>query len=151
MRFTLLFLIFYVSTQNLTLSQSSSVGFLFDETTFYYSTDNINFSTEFSPWGFYTTYRLYLINGDPLIVNNAYLNRVGLNYGFLNNAINIGGGVKMVYETIPEFYPDVTLKVYPYKFITEDPRSVDVGLILNVSNTFDLGVCLTLPFVLNRY
>jgi len=151
MRFTLLFLIFYVSTQNLTLSQSSSVGFLFDETTIYYSTDNINFSTEFSPWGFYTTYRLSLISNDPLIFGNTYLNRIGLNYGFLNNAINVGGGIKAYYGSNPVFYPDVMIKTYPYKFFTEDPRSVDVGIILNISNTLDFGVCLTLPFVLNRY
>jgi len=151
MRNIIIFILICVSTQINSYSQSSSVGFLFDETTFYFSTDKLNFTTNVSPWGFYTTYRMILIEGDPFIVNNAYLNRFGLNYMSKSEVVSLGCGVKMTYSDLPTFYPDFMFKVHPSRLITKDTRNVDVGLILNISNTLDFGVCLSLPFVLNRY
>ena len=151
MRNILLFILIHVSTHFCIYSQSSGVGFLFDETSFYFSTDNLNFTTDVSPWGFYTTYRVVLIPGDPFIVNSAYLNRLGISYMSKSEVISLGCGAKMTYDTEPKFYPDFMFKFHPSRILTEKTRNVDVGLLFNVSNTLDFGVCLSLPFVLNRY
>jgi len=43
------------------------------------------------------------------------------------------------------------VRLHPIKFITKNPRSIDIAIILNVSNTIDFGAGISIPFMLNRY
>ena len=83
----------------------------------------------------------------------TYPNRLGINYGFLRNGINLGVGGKMIlYTSKPaDFYPDIMIRLHPLKLITQNSRSIDIALILNVSNTIEFGAGLSIPFLLNRY
>jgi len=142
-------------------SQSSTVGVLFGSGDLFLSTDNINTSVinsrnPYAPWGIYTTGQLNIINtGGVPIMNQTgtYPNRLGINYGFLRNGINVGVGGKMVlYTSEPaDFYPDVMIRLNPIKLITQNSRSIDISLILNISNTVEFGAGLSIPFLLNRY
>ena len=40
---------------------------------------------------------------------------------------------------------------FKIKLITQNSRSIDIALILNVSNTIEFGAGLSIPFLLNRY
>jgi len=160
MRFTTIIITFFLSISIVYL-QSSSVGLLFGSGDLFLSTDNINTSVinsrnPYAPWGIYTTGQLNIINtgGVPIInQTGAYPNRLGINYGFLRNGINVGVGGKMVlYTSEPaDFYPDVMIRLHPIKLITQNSRSIDIALILNVSNTIEFGAGLSIPFLLNRY
>lgn len=148
-------------TVNSVFSQSSTVGVLMSSGDLFLSTDNINTSVinsrnPYAPWGIYTTGQLNILNtgGVPIIYQNrVYPNRLGINYGFLRNGVNLGVGGKMVlYVSEPaDFYPDVMIRLHPIKLITQNPRSIDIALILNISNTIEFGVGLSIPFLLNRY
>jgi hypothetical protein len=43
------------------------------------------------------------------------------------------------------------IKLHPIKMLTQNPRSIDVSLMLNISNTLDFGAGISIPFLLNRY
>jgi hypothetical protein len=141
-------------------SQSSTIGVLYSGDLFL-STDNINTSVingnnPYSPWGFYTTLQLEILQIGWIPVytnNNNYPNRLGINYGFFRNGINLGVGGKMVlYDFKPaKFYPDVMVRLHPIKLITQNARSLDVSFIMNISNTVEFGAGLSIPFLLNRY
>lgn len=159
MRLSTLIFTLFISV-NSVFSQSSTVGVLSNGDLFL-STDNINTMVlnaryPYSPWGIYTTAQLDIINtgGMPVInTNNRYPNRLGINYGFFRNGINLGFGGRMVlndYEPA-QFYPDVMIRVHPIKLFTQNARSLDVGFIINISNTTEFGAGLSIPFILNRY
>jgi len=82
-----------------------------------------------------------------------YPNRLGINYGFFRNGLNVGVGGKMVLHDFEpaEFYPDVMVRFHPIKFFTQNPRSIDIAVILNLSNTVEFGAGISVPFLLNRY
>lgn len=148
-------------TVNTVFAQSSTVGVLFGSGDLFLSTDNINTSVinsrnPYAPWGIYTTGQLNIINtgGVPIISETgAYPNRLGINYGFLRNGINLGIGGKMVlYNTEPaDFYPDIMIRLHPIKLLSQNPRAIDIAIIFNVSNTVEFGAGLSIPFILNRY
>lgn len=160
MRLSTLIFTLFISI-NCVFSQSSTVGFLFGGNDVYLSTDNINTTVindrnPYSPWGIYTTANLEFINlgGIPTVSSNRnYPNRLGVNYGFFRNGLNVGVGGKMIIHDFKpaQFYPDVMVKFHPVKFITKNCRSIDIAIILNVSNTIDFGAGISIPFLLNRY
>ena len=159
MRLSTLIITLFI-TVNSVLAQSSTVGVLFSGDLFL-STDNVNTTVinernPYSPWGIYTTAQLDVINtgGLPAISGGRnYPNRLGINYGFLRNGINLGVGGKMILDDIEpaEFYPDIMVRLHPIKLITKNARSLDIALILNISNTIEFGAGLSIPFILNRY
>jgi len=160
MRVSTLIITLFISI-NSVFSQSSTVGVLFSSGDLFLSTDNINTSVinsrnPYAPWGIYTTGQLNIINtgGVPIInQTGAYPNRLGINYGFLRNGINLGVGGKMVlYNTEPaDFYPDLMIRLHPIKLLSQNPRAIDIAIIFNVSNTVEFGAGLSIPFLLNRY
>jgi len=160
MRVSTLIITLFISI-NSVFSQSSTVGVLFGSGDLFLSTDNINTSVinsrnPYAPWGIYTTGQLNIINtgGVPIInQTGAYPNRLGINYGFLRNGINLGVGGKMVlYNTEPaDFYPDLMIRLHPIKLLSQNPRAIDIAIIFNVSNTVEFGAGLSIPFLLNRY
>lgn len=159
MRLSTLIITLFISI-NSVFAQSSTVGVLFSGDLFL-STDNINTMVindrnPYSPWGIYTTAQLNIINtgGMPMVTSNGnYPNRLGINYGFLRNGINLGVGGKMVLDDFEpaQFYPDVMIRLHPIKLITQNARSLDIAIILNISNTIEFGAGLSIPFILNRY
>jgi len=160
MRVSTLIITLFISI-NSVFSQSSTVGVLFSSGDLFLSTDNINTSVinsrnPYAPWGIYTTGQLNIINtgGVPIInQTGAYPNRLGINYGFLRNGLNLGVGGKMVlYNTEPaDFYPDFMIRLHPIKLLSQNPRAIDIAIIFNVSNTVEFGAGLSIPFLLNRY
>lgn len=160
MRVSTIIITFLISI-NSVFSQSSTVGVLLNSGDLYLSTDNINTSVinqrnPYAPWGLYTTAQLNIINtgGVPTFSNAGnYPNRLGINYGFLRNGLNIGVGGKMVLHDFDpaEFYPDIMIKLHPIKLMTQNPRAIDVAVILNISNTVEFGAGISIPFLLNRY
>ena len=77
---------------------------------------------------------MILLEGDPFIVTTLSQSiRIKLHYK--SEVVSLG--VKMTYSDLPTFYPDFMFKVHPSRLITKDTRNVDVGLILNISNTLD--------------
>lgn len=160
MKKLLVVILICIASVNNLYSQSSTIGVLLSNDLFL-ATDNINTSVinddnPYSPWGFYTTVRMQFINtgGIPLISSNRnYPNRLGINYGLLRNGINIGVGGKMIINDFEpaKFYPDITIRLHPIKLASQNARSLDVSLILNISNTIEYGAGLSIPFFLNRY
>ena len=160
MRLSTLIFTLFISI-NSVFSQSSTVGVLFGNGDLYLSTDNINTTVinernPYAPWGIYTTAQLNIINtvGMPMMSSGReYPNRLGVNYGFFRNGLNVGVGGKMILHDFKpaQFYPDVMVKFHPIKFITKNPRSIDIAIIFNVSNTIDFGAGISIPFLLNRY
>ena len=160
MRVSTLIITLFISI-NSVFSQSSTVGVLFSSGDLFLSTDNINTSVinsrnPYAPWGIYATGQLNIINtgGVPIInQTGAYPNRLGINYGFLRNGLNLGVGGKMVlYNTEPaDFYPDFMIRLHPIKLLSQNPRAIDIAIIFNVSNTVEFGAGLSIPFLLNRY
>lgn len=155
---TLIFVI--LLSFNYAFSQSSTVGVLFNGDLFL-ATDNINTTVindknPYTPWGLYTTAQLEVMywGGHPQLSNTRnYPNRLGINYGFFRNGINLGVGGKMVlndYQDV-QFYPDVMIRLHPLKLITQNQRITDISLIVNISNTIEFGAGLSIPFFLNRY
>jgi len=160
MRLSTIIITFLISINSL-FSQSSTVGVLIGGGDLFLSTDNINTTVindrnPYSPWGIYTTAHLNISNvgGLPMMSSRGqYPNRLGINYGFFRNGLNVGVGGKMVLDDFKpaKFYPDVMVKFHPIKLITQNCRSIDIALILNVSNTIDVGAGISIPFLLNRY
>ena len=160
MRLSTLIFTLFISI-NSVFSQSSTVGVLLGNGDLYLSTDNINTTVinernPYAPWGIYTTAQLNIINtgGMPMMSSGReYPNRLGVNYGFFRNGLNVGVGGKMILHDFKpaQFYPDVMVKFHPIKFITKNPRSIDIAIIFNVSNTIDFGTGISIPFLLNRY
>lgn len=145
---------------NSVFGQSSTIGVLFNGDLFL-ATDNVNTTVindrnPYSPWGIYTTAQLNIVNTGGLPTMSSagnYPNRLGINYGFLRNGINLGVGGKMIIHDFEpaEFYPDVMVRLHPIKLLTQNPRSIDIALILNISNTVEFGAGISIPFLLNRY
>ena len=160
MRLSTLIITFLISI-NCVFSQSSTVGVLLSSGDLFLATDNINTTVinernPYAPWGIYTTAQMNIINtgGMPMMSSGGnYPNRLGINYGFFRNGLNIGVGGKMVLHDFEpaEFYPDVMVRFHPIKFFTQNPRSIDIAVILNLSNTVEFGAGISVPFLLNRY
>ena len=160
MRLSTLIITFFISI-NCVFSQSSTVGVLLSSGDLFLATDNINTTVinernPYAPWGIYTTAQMNIINtgGMPMMSSGGnYPNRLGINYGFFRNGLNVGGGGKMVLHDFEpaEFYPDVMVRFHPIKFFNQNPRSIDIAVILNLSNTVEFGAGISVPFLLNRY
>lgn len=160
MRLSTLIITFFISI-NCVFSQSSTIGVLLSSGDLFLATDNINTTVinernPYAPWGIYTTAQMNIINtgGMPMMSSGGnYPNRLGINYGFFRNGLNIGVGGKMVLHDFEpaEFYPDVMVRFHPIKFFTQNPRSIDIAVILNLSNTVEFGAGISVPFLLNRY
>ena len=103
MRLSILIFILSLSITN-GYSQSSTIGMLINFGDLYLSTDNINTSVinsknPYSPLGIYTTAHLNITNngGIPIVSSSGvYPNRLGINYGFFRNGLNVGVGGKMI-------------------------------------------------------
>jgi len=148
MRRTILLLLLFVGIKG--YSQSSTVGFLPATQEIVLCTDNINTTTFYSPFGLYTIYN------PSNMMTNSYLDyfprTLGANVALYKNGLNIGVGMTMEFLPFDEYkiYPDVLVRVHPIKYLTKNPRSADLSLMLNISKKTQFGFGVSIPFTLNR-
>ncbi len=148
MRRTILLLLLFVGIKG--YSQSSTVGFLPATQEIVLCTDNINTTTFYSPFGLYTIYN------PSNMMTNSYLDyfprTLGANVALYKNGLNVGVGMTMEFLPFDEYkiYPDVLVRVHPIKYLTKNPRSADLSLMLNISKKTQFGFGVSIPFTLNR-
>lgn len=148
MRRTILLLLLFVGIKG--YSQSSTIGFLPATQEIVLCTDNINTTTFYSPYGLYTIYN------PSNMITNSYLDyfprTLGANVALYKNGLNVGVGMTMEFLPFDEYkiYPDVLIRVHPIKFLTKNPRSADLSLMLNISKKTQFGFGVSIPFTLNR-
>ena len=148
MRRTILLLLLFVGIKG--YSQSSTIGFLPATQEIVLCTDNINTTTFYSPFGLYTIYN------PSNMMTNSYLDyfprTLGANVALYKNGLNVGVGMTMEFLPFDEYkiYPDVLVRVHPIKYLTKNPRSADLSLMLNISKKTQFGFGVSIPFTLNR-
>jgi|SRR5210317_102167 len=148
MRRTILLILLFVGIKG--YSQSSTVGFLPATQEIVLCTDNINTTTFYSPFGLYTIYN------PSNMMTNSYLDyfprTLGANVALYKNGLNVGVGMTMEFLPFDEYkiYPDVLVRVHPIKYLTKNPRSADLSLMLNISKKTQFGFGVSIPFTLNR-
>ena len=143
---TLLFLVSFIGLKG----QSSTIGIIPETQSLVLCTDNINLTTEYSPFGLYTIFDAdKLINGSDY--RYGFPSTIGVNVALFQNGLNVGGGTTI--EWLPgdeyELYPNLMLRFHPLKMLTQNNRMVDLSLMLNVSKQTNFGIGLSMPFRLN--
>jgi hypothetical protein len=149
MKQTITILIFFFSFFK-TYGQSSTVGIIPETMSIVLCTDNLNLTTEYSPFGLYSIWE-----ADKLISSSDYRygfpSTLGVNVAFFQNSFNVGGGatIEWLLNDEYEIYPNVMLRFHPLKMLTQKNRTPDVSLMLNISKQTNFGIGLSIPFRLN--
>ena len=149
MRQTIITLTF-ILTSLVGYSQSSTVGFIPATQDVVLCTDNINLTTEYSPFGMYTIYDLDRVTNSTEY-SNYFPRTFGVNVALFNNGINFGGGVSVDFLPFDEYevYPDFLVRVHPLKMLTQENRMIDISLMINFSKTNEFGIGISIPTRLN--
>ena len=148
MRRTILLLLLFVGIKG--YSQSSTVGFIPETQSIVLCTDNINLTTEYSPFGRYTIWE-----PEQLLSASDYRygipQTLGLNVALFQNSVNVGGGGTIVWlpNDEVEIKPNVLLRFHPLKMLTQNNRMTDVSLMLNISDEVNFGIGLSFRYRLN--
>ena len=131
-------------------SQSSVVGFIPATKEIVLFTDNINLTTEYSPLGLYTIYD-WQNALDQSDYRYYFPRALGVNIAIAKNGLNVGGGVSVKWLSNDEYeiYPDFLIRLHPIKLLTQNARSLDISLMLNISKTPQFGIGISLPYRLN--
>ena len=152
MRKGLTFVVFLLTWWNV-YSQSSTIGFIPSTKTIVLCTDNLNLTTEYTPFGLYTMWR-----GSESLPQSDYRYRIpntwGVNAGIYQNGINIGLGGTILWKDNGDDYrvvPNVLIRFHPLKTITQDNRQNDISLMLNISQGIHFGIGLSLSRLLNAF
>lgn len=148
MRRTILLLLLFMSIKG--YSQSSTVGFIPETQSIVLCTDNINLTTEYSPFGLYTIWE-----PEQLLSASDYRygipQTLGVNVALFQNSVNVGGGGTIVWlpNDEVEIKPNVLLRFHPLKMLTQNNRMTDVSLMLNISDEVNFGIGLSFRYRLN--
>jgi len=148
MRRTILLLLLFVGIKG--YSQSSTVGFIPETQSIVLCTDNINLTTEYSPFGLYTIWE-----PEQLLSASDYRygipQTLGVNVALFQNSVNVGGGGTIVWlpNDEVEIKPNVLLRFHPLKMLTQNNRMTDVSLMLNISDEVNFGIGLSFRYRLN--
>ena len=148
MRRTILLLLLFVGIKG--YSQSSTVGFIPETQSIVLCTDNINLTTEYSPFGLYTIWE-----PEQLLSASDYRygipQTLGLNVALFQNSVNVGGGGTIVWlpNDEVEIKTNVLLRFHPLKMLTQNNRMTDVSLMLNISDEVNFGIGLSFRYRLN--
>ena len=148
MRRTILLLLLFVGIKG--YSQSSTVGFIPETESIVLCTDNINLTTEYSPFGLYTIWE-----PEQLLSASDYRygipQTLGVNVALFQNSVNVGGGGTIVWlpNDEVEIKPNVLLRFHPLKMLTQNNRMTDVSLMLNISDEVNFGIGLSFRYRLN--
>ena len=131
-------------------SQSSVVGIIPATKEIVLCTDNINLTTEYSPLGLYTIYD-WQSALDQSDYRYYFPRALGVNIAITKNGVNVGGGVSVKWLPNDEYeiYPDFLIRLHPIKLLTQNARSLDISLMLNISKTPQFGIGISLPYRLN--
>ena len=148
MKQTILLLLLLVGIKG--YSQSSTVGFIPATETVVLCTDNINLTTEYSPFGLYTMWEV-----SQVLSQSDYRygipNTMGVNVALFQNSINFGGGGTVLwlpgddYDIIPNFL----VRFHPLKMLSQNNRMTDISLMMNISQEINFGVGLSFRYRLN--
>lgn len=131
-------------------SQSSTVGFIPETQSVVLCTDNINLTTEYSPFGLYTIWE-----PDQLLSQSDYRygipQTLGLNVALFQNSVNVGGGGTIIWLPNDEvdIKPNVLLRFHPLKMLTQNNRMTDISLMLNISEQVNFGIGISFRYRLN--
>jgi len=131
-------------------SQSSTVGFIPETQSVVLCTDNINLTTEYSPFGLYTIWE-----PEQLLNQSDYRygipQTLGLNIALFQNSVNVGGGGTIIWLPNDEvdIKPNVLLRFHPLKMLTQNNRMTDISLMLNISEQVNFGIGLSFMYRLN--
>ena len=134
----------------LTTKAQSVVGYIPATKEIVLCTDNINLTTEYSPFGLYTIYDWQ--SAISQTDQRYYFPRaLGVNFAIAKNGINVGAGasVKWLPNDEYEVYPDFLIRVHPLKLLTQNYRCPDISLMLNISKTPQFGIGISIPYRLN--
>lgn len=148
MKQTILLLLLLVGIKG--YSQSSTVGFIPATETVVLCTDNINLTTEYSPFGLYTMWE-----ASQVLSQSDYRygipNTIGVNVALFQNSINFGGGGTVLwlpgddYDIIPNFL----VRFHPLKMLSQNNRMTDISLMMNISQEINFGIGLSFRYRLN--
>jgi len=148
MKQTILLLLLLVGIKG--YSQSSTVGFIPATETVVLCTDNINLTTEYSPFGLYTMWEV-----SQVLSQSDYRygipNTMGVNVALFQNSINFGGGGTILwlpgddYDIIPNFL----VRFHPLKMLSQNNRMTDISLMMNISQEINFGIGLSFRYRLN--
>ena len=148
MKRTILLLLLLVGIKG--YSQSSTVGFIPATETVVLCTDNINLTTEYSPFGLYTMWEV-----SQVLSQSDYRygipNTMGVNVALFQNSINFGGGGTILwlpgddYDIIPNFL----VRFHPLKMLSQNNRMTDISLMMNISQEINFGIGLSFRYRLN--
>lgn len=130
-------------------SQSSSVSYIPAEGVILASTDEM-----YGYGGFYVGTTLKQEYVTVFTEPYPFVNRFGINMALFKNGINIGGGAKVLTDSITgdkTFIPHAVVVLHPIKLLTRDNRALDFSLLIEFSNTTNFGFGVSIPFWLNRY
>ncbi len=132
-------------------SQSSTVGYIPSTKSIVLCTDNINLTTEYSPFGLYTIW-----GGSEELTPSDYRYAIpdtwGVNVGLFQNGLNIGAGGTILWSNGGDDYriiPNVLIRFHPLKTITQDNRQTDISLMLNISQGVHFCIGLSFSRLLN--
>ena len=148
MRRTILLLLLFMSIKG--YSQSSTVGFIPETQSIVLCTDNINLTTEYSPFGLYTIWE-----PEQLLSASDYRygipQTLGVNVALFQTSVNAGGGGTIVWlpNDEVEIKPNVLLRFHPLKMLTQNNRMTDVSLMFNISDEVNFGIGLSFRYRLN--
>ena len=148
MKQTILLLLLLVGIKG--YSQSSTIGFIPETQSIVLCTDNINLTTEYSPFGLYTIWEV-----SQVLSQSDYRygipNTMGVNVALFQNSINVGGGGTILwlpgddYDIIPNFL----VRFHPLKMLSQNNRMTDISLMMNISQEINFGIGLSFRYRLN--
>lgn len=75
----------------------------------------------------------------------SMINRIGVNFGGGKYNIMLGGYVESFGASV-SIQPDVWLKIYPLRIITNTKEGADIVLAVNYMREFNYGVGIAIPF-----
>lgn len=150
MKYILLILLLLTGVEG--YSQSSTIGYIPKTGTVVLCTDNLNLTTEYSPFGMYTMWEM-----SEVLSQSDYRYRIpntwGFNVGLFQNGLNIGGGGTIIW--LPnddyEIIPNVLVRFHPIKMITQDNRRMDISFMLNISREVNFGIGISFSRLLNAF
>ena len=105
------------------------------------------YNSNYSPIGYYVGGYFRTSFPQPYIYTTpaSFLNRVGISV--TNNKVSVMGGAFIEsYVDKIELQPDIWVKIYPLRIITNTERGFDFTFGVNYMKGFRLGVGIAIPF-----
>jgi len=105
------------------------------------------YNSNYSRFGFYVGGYFMTSFPAPYIYTTpaSYINRLGINYSNGKTSLMVGGFVENFRDSI-RIQPDIWIKVYPLRIITNTTQGFDVIIAANYMKGLNLGVGVALQF-----